>query len=207
MSVVPSIKGTVFRFIAEDVSKAIANGKIPQEMANRYLEQDDLVLMQRRILPVEWVDVRVYARAISLLRDTLGNGQDLYIVKRGARAAEALLESGVYGMLELFRNPGFRKATSADRFRAYGDDLRTMSKLSSTLNNFSHQVIGIDPDQPDRYRLEIHDAHVYPDSLAWANLGFLNRLFEEMGDKDLFRWSRVGETEIHYTMVRPPNLG
>jgi hypothetical protein len=64
---IPSVKGSVFIAIVEDVHKLLAANRVKREELGRWLQPKDLSLLDSPILAHEWYDVRVYARLSELL--------------------------------------------------------------------------------------------------------------------------------------------
>lgn len=206
MSVVPSIKGSVFINLVEDVHKLLASSKLKREELSRWLKPADLEILDAPVLAHEWYDVRVYARMADLLRDVEGGGKNEYHVKRGARSARRLLDGGLYGQLEYMQTASFgRKSDPNERHAAFGRDLARTTTLSSAILNFGRWEVKPDPSHPRRWIMEIMGARDYPDALAWASAGFSNELARVHKRKDDFWvWERPDRDRIVFRMARDP---
>src|SRR5262249_25503469 len=76
VAVIPSVKGSVFVAIVEDVQKLLAARKLKREELGRWLQPKDLAFLDSPIHAHEWYDVRIYARMSELLRDVEGGGRN-----------------------------------------------------------------------------------------------------------------------------------
>ena len=205
MAVVPSIKGSVFVNLVEDIQKLLAGGQLDRAQLSRWLKPADVAILDAPVLAHEWYDVRVYARLADLLRDVEGGGKNEYHVKRGARSARRLLDGGLYGQLEYMQKASFgRKSDPDERHAAFGRDLARTTTLSSAILNFGRWEVKPDPKHPRRWVMEITGARDYPDALAWASLGFTNELASEHDREDFWVWERPDRDRIVFRMARDP---
>jgi hypothetical protein len=201
----PSIKGSVFAAIVEDVQKLLAENKVQRDELLRWLEKKDLPVLEGTIHAHEWYDVRVYARLAELLRDVDGGGRNEYLQKRGERTARRLLDGGLYSQLEYLQKASFgRKVDAHERFEALGRDLARTTTLSSSILNFGRWEAKPDPKNPKRWVMEVTKARDYPDSLAWATCGFSNGLAAAKKQEDFWTWERVDRDTIVFRMKRDP---
>ena len=205
MPTVPSIKGSVFIAIVEDVQKCLAAKKVKREELSRWLQPKDLPFVDSPVLAHEWYDIRVYARLSELLRDVEGRGKNEYLVKRGERSARRLIDGGLYSQLEYLQAASFgRKSDPSERHAAFGRDLARTTTLSAAILNFGKWAAKPDPEHRNRWLMEITEARDYPDPLAWATLGFTNELGRTKRKEDLWTWSRPEPARIVFRMVRDP---
>lgn len=201
----PSIKGTVFLALVEDVQKLLAKSSVKRDELGRWLQPKDLSYVDSPVHPHEWYDIRVYARLSELLRDVEGKGKNEYLVKRGERSARRLIDGGLYSQLEYLQAASFgRKSDAKERFAAFGRDLARTTTLSASILNFGKWAAKPDPDHPNRWLMEITDARDYPDVLAWASLGFTNELGRTKRKDDLWTWERPEPGRIVFRMVHDP---
>ena len=149
MGAVPSIKGSVFVNLVEDVQKLLASGRLKRNELTRWLRSEDLPLVDAPVLAHEWYDVRLYARLAELLRDVEGGGKNDYHVKRGQRSARRLLDGGLYSQLEYMQTASFgRRGDPKERFAALGRDLARTTTLSASILNFGRWEAKPDPNNP-----------------------------------------------------------
>jgi hypothetical protein len=202
---IPSIKGSVFIAIVEDVQKSLAAQKVKRSELGRWLRPKDVELIDSPIHAHEWYDVRIYARMSELLRDVEGGGKNEYLQQRGARSARRLLDSGLYAQLEYLQKANFgRKGDPKERFAALGRDLSRTTTLSSAILNFSKWEAKPDPKNPKRWMIEVNGARDYPDALAWASCGFTNECAKQQNQRDFWVWERADADRIVFRMTRDP---
>jgi hypothetical protein len=205
MPPIPSIKGTVFLGLVEDVQKLLAKKALKREELSRWLQPKDLAFVDSAVQPHEWYDIRVYARLSELLRDVEGKGKNEYLVKRGERSARRLIDGGLYSQLEYLQAASFgRKSDPSERFAAFGRDLARTTTLSASILNFSKWTAKPDPSHANRWLMEVSEAREYPETLAWATLGFTNELGRTKRKEDIWTWERPEPARIVFRMVRDP---
>jgi len=203
MGAKPSIKGSVFAGAVEDVRKLLERGEVSREAALRWLQPDDLSLLDCEVFVSHWYDVRIYARLCELLRDVEGDGDPEYLREKGRETARRLLEAGLYAQLQYLQRAGVAKETdAAARFEAFGRDLRLLTTLSSSIYSFTRWGFLPDPAHAHRYLLEVSDAKDLPDVLVWRSDGFVNEMAHQHGDKDLWRWQRARPDLVRFHMTR-----
>ena len=139
-------------------------------------------------------------------RDILGNGDDAWLVRRGAEVAEELMAAGLYQQLKyLARLRVHDEHDARERHAAFGTDLRLLTSLSGTFYNFTTWTPRADPDHADRYLLEVSGARDFPETICWTNLGFINRISSEggIGGRDpLWTWKRERPDLVVFRMTR-----
>ncbi len=201
----PSIKGTVFLALVEDVQKLLAKKAVKREELGRWLQPKDLSCVDSAVHAHEWYDIRLYARLSELLRDVEGKGRNEYLVKRGERSARRLIDGGLYSQLEYLQAASFgRQSDPKERFAAFGRDLARTTTLSASILNFSKWAAKPDPAQANRWLMEVSEARDYPETLAWATLGFTNELGRTKRKEDIWTWERPEPARIVFRMVRDP---
>jgi hypothetical protein len=203
MGAIPSIKGSVFASVVEDVRKLIARGDVSRAEAERLLRAEDLALLDGEIFVSHWYDIRTYARLSELLRDVVGRGDNEFLREKGRETARRLLEAGLYAQLEYLQRAGVSKVIgSRERYEAFGRDLRLLTTLSGSILNFSRWLPKPDPDRADRYVIEVSDAKEMPEALCWRSDGFVNEMAQNHGDKDLWCWERPRQDLVRFRMTR-----
>lgn len=203
MSTQPSIKGSVFASVVEEVNKLVTRGAISKAELARRLPAEDRALLEQPIATASWYDVRAYTRMNELLRDVEGGGND-YLRDRGRQTARRLLEAGFYAQLEYLQRTEVGRTTGARaRFEAFGRDLRKLTTLSASILNFSRWTPKADPKREGYYLIEVSDAKDFPDVLAWRSEGLMNEMAVHHGTSDLWRWERVSADLIVFRMTRP----
>jgi hypothetical protein len=205
MGALPSIKGSVFAGVVEDVRKLVDGGAIARSKLGSWLQPEDLGLLDEKILVSVWYDIRSYQRMCELLRDVAGNGSNEYLRERGRETARRLLQGGLYAQLEYLNRTEVAHAVGAQaRFEAFGRDLRKLTTMSASILNFSVWTPNLDPTQAGRYLIEVSEAHDFPEVLCWRSDGFVNEMASRHGEGDLWRWRREGPDRIVFRMRRDP---
>lgn len=172
-----SIKGMALQSVTEDVHRLRMAGRItPADLVVRLKEEDQAVL-EELTSPSLWYPIGTYGRLLDLLCDVDGGGDESYLVERGARAAERLMQVGPYRHV----------LQSAER---WGDRAgQMMIQLSAGFYDFTHWTLR-DEDDGERYVLEVTEAADFPDSARRTAQGFVQVLFARMGGKPVTVRSR-----------------
>jgi hypothetical protein len=200
----PSIKGSVFAGVVEDVCKLVRRGGISVDELTRWLKPGDVDLLEQEIRLSEWYDVTIYTRMNELLRDVEGGGSNEYLRQRGGLTARRLLDSGLYQQLEYLQRTELARAKEERaRFEAFGRDLRLLTTLSGSILSFSRWTSKPDPDEAGRYVIEVSEATDVPEVLCWRSDGLINEMATQHGEPDLWRWGRVTNDLVVFRMVRP----
>ena len=199
----PSIKGSVFALVVEDLQRLVESRKISRDELDHRLEPSDLEFLDRRVWPTEWCDIRAYARFMELLVEIEGGGSHEYLRRSGAARAARLLQAGLYSQFEYLTQTQLSKAMDADqRFQAFGRDLKRLTTLSASIYNFSRWEPKPAPESKDRYIIEITDASAFPEVFCWSTEGFINWMAAQHGTPDLWRWQRPCPELIVFQMTR-----
>lgn len=190
--------------IVESVAKLLARGEVSWEGLSKWLEPEDLALLEQEQITVSsWYDIRSYDRMNALLLEVEGEGDTEYFREQGRGTARRLLDSGLYAQLEyLHRVEAAREKDPQARFEAFGRDLRLLNSLSGSILNFSRWRSQVDPDQGRRYRIEVSDAYEMPESLCWRSDGFINGMASIHGHDDLWGWERPRPDLVIFRMLR-----
>lgn len=204
MSSVPSIKGSVFSRVVQDVRKALEGADLSRSDATKWLEPEDLALLDQSISVAGWYDIRSYDRMNALLLELVGGGSHEFLREQGRDTARLLLEAGLYAQLEYLQRAQVSKATEQKgRFEAFGRDLRLLTSLSSSILNFSCWSARPDPASDHRYLIDVTEADAVPESLCWRSEGFINGMAAVRGGTDLWAWTRPARDHVVFHMLRP----
>jgi predicted hydrocarbon binding protein len=199
----PSIKGSVFAGVIEDVCKLVRRGGVSVDELTRWLKPQDMDLLEQKIVVSEWYDIAIYTRMNELLRDVEGGGSNEYLRQLGRRTARRLLESGLYQQLEYVQRTELSRAQEKRvRFEAFGRDLRLLATLSGSILNFSRWKSKPDPEEAGRYVIEVSEAKDFPEVLCWRSDGLINEMATQHGEPDLWRWERTADDLVAFRMVR-----
>jgi hypothetical protein len=196
------IKGTAISTVVEDVKRLVDEGHISREDLKSRLEASDLALLEAKIEPISWYDIDAYRRMMELLRDLEGAGDPHYWFRRGARSAAHLIELGFYQQMEYLKRLEVSNTMDPEeKLRAWGRDLRLLVTLSGSLINFGEWQAVLDPDQPDRYRIEICGVTGVPEPFWHAAEGFLCEMMSRARDdwpERFFIFQRIDADRVVY---------
>jgi hypothetical protein len=199
----PSIKGSVFLLVVEEVERILATGSVSRDGLGRWLHPGDLTAFAEHPIASGWYPIDQYARMNELLRDVAGGGQNEYLREQGRRTAQQLLASGRYQQVGYAQRTELDAAqTPEERFHTFGREIRFIASVSAAILNFSRWTPRVDPDYSLRYRIEVTEASAFPEVLCWRSDGFVNELANAHGHSGLWRWDRVAPDVIYFRMTR-----
>jgi hypothetical protein len=168
---VPSIKGSAFRSVREDVKRLVDQGRIDPEEIATSLSDKDRRLLDSVITPVSWVPIESYARMLELLALEEGGDDTVrYLRDRGARAAEILL-SGTYRSFAAEPGTWGRRVGEA------------MIGIGELLYNFTEWTFH--PETDDAFEFHVSDAVHFPDPALYTAEGFLKWIAERAADRPM----------------------
>jgi hypothetical protein len=162
--VVPSIKGSIFAVVVEELRQHLDAGRIPRAAAELALTPDDLALIEKKLLAGSWYPIDAHERVLSLLCKTVGEGRREYLVEGGRRAADALSESGLYAQLAV--------EGDESNLKKFG---RILVTLSGAIYSFSAWRFADWDHAHGRFTIEITDAAALPDVVVARAEGFVER--------------------------------
>lgn len=198
----PSIKGITFELAASDLRALIEKGKVSRAEVEAELEPADLELLAKQASPVAWVPVTTYARVVELLLHHEGHGNPGYLRGRGARAAEAAFDSGLYAQLRHSMAIGTLTEESGEDNIFTERDGRLMASLSGAIFNFG---VWSFRDEPSRYVVEVRESAALPDVLRHAIEGFLEVMTERTSRRDVqVRSHRTAPDVVVFSIPHPP---
>jgi len=186
---VPSIKGTAFQSVVEDVRQLRESGRIGCDQLEVALEAADLRILDDKVLPGLWYPLASYRRLTELLMRSVGRGRTDYVVARGARAAERLFAAGVYQQLERGEVIGAEKRARREDWGTHEGNL--MASLAGAIFNVSRWRFVAEPEAGGS-RIEVSDAGALPEVSRWAAQGFVE-----------YTASRLSGTPLRVTSERP----
>jgi hypothetical protein len=175
---VPSVKGSIFSSVVDDLKAALEEGRLAPEDLEAHLDAKDRGLMQSVVTAVSWLPIATYGRMLDLLALVEGPKQrEAYLRDRGARAAERLL-SGTYGSFDV--GPG--------KWGPQAGEL--MVGIAGVLYNFTRWSFS--EVTPDSWEIVAEEAKDLPDAAAHTAQGFLDWYLE-----------RTSNGRIHSSLSRP----
>src|SRR5215471_7357098 len=129
MSTVPSLKATVFQFMADELAEALRSGRLSQAELERRLAPDDLQYLGKTLGASTWIPIATSSRVLTLLFE-LSGGPDIraFMRERGRSSAYKLRDGGIYNQLRI---PATSTTESLERSG------RIIVTLSAVMFNFS----------------------------------------------------------------------
>jgi hypothetical protein len=172
-----SIKGVALQSVTEDVHRLRRAGRIGEPDLAARLKAEDLALLDEMTVPSLWYPIASYGRMLELLCEVEGGGEDSYLVERGVRAAERMMQASAYRHV----------LQSADR---WGDRAgQMMIQLAGGFYDFTRWQLRFE-EATGRYLLEVDGAADFPDAARKTAQGFVQVLFERIGGRAVTVWSR-----------------
>lgn len=160
----PSIKGSVFQTVVDDIRSLVERKVVSREALETRLEGADLRILDAKIDAARWYPIDAYGRMLELLRDLEGRPDPRqYLLQRGMRSANRLIDLGLYRQLE--RRPGQPLAQVGE----------AMINLSRTLYNFTDWSFASDPDGRT-HQLDVREAAAFPEVSRIVVEGFIDAI-------------------------------
>jgi hypothetical protein len=170
---IPSIKGMAFGSVVEDVVRLCKNGRIQPEALQLILTPDDLPYMREEVISNKWYPITCYQRMLELLRKYDGGDRDDYVRERGMRAAQRLIDAGIYQQLRY----ASEVQEAIDRNEAL-ERLKLIVTLWNGMFNVGAWRVYVDEKNPDELGVIINGAEDVPAIALEAIEGFITRITE-----------------------------
>ena len=186
----PSIKGTAFQSVLEDVSALIESGRIDRDRFESATKPADRELLGEMLVPGLWYPLESYTRLLDLLWEVEGEGRPAYVVERGARAAERILAAGAYADL----------VETAER---WGGSQLVQSVLSLSTSLFDFIQVELQGEIGEtRFEVIFRAESAIPDCARYASQGFFRPLFERLAGCPVEVESRrLSESELLFSVA------
>lgn len=175
----PAIKGSAIQALVEDVRRLVESGRLPRETLEARLGAEDLALLEQKILPALWYPIGAYERLARLLLEVEGGGRCEYLVRRGARAAERLFESGLYQQLRRGEERARQLRNNGEAWSEWDGNL--MASLAGAIFSFTRWCFRVDPDDDGFFRIEATEAEQLPEEARHAAQGFIQYVASRLG--------------------------
>ncbi|HVP30074.1 MAG TPA: hypothetical protein VMW35_13055 [Myxococcota bacterium] len=160
----PSIKGSLIQTVVDDVRALVERKAMSRQALDARLQAADLRIVDSKLDGARWYPIDSYGRLIEVLRDTEGRSDPRqYLLQRGMRAANRLIDLGMYRQI---------RSQEGQPFAKVGD---VMITLSQNIYNFSIWRFVSDPE--DRiHRLEVSEAKAFPEVSRIVVEGFIEAI-------------------------------
>jgi len=205
----PSVKGTIFCAVAEEIQGLREQGRISEDRLEAALEAGDIALLEKKhAMTGSWYPMPTYARFLDLLCTTVGDGRAGYYEERGHLSARRLMEAGMYSQLDLLdtiTETGLADdpADQERALRAYRKRLAVVASLAGSIYNVGQWKVVDDADHPGRVAIEIREAAAYSDGMVHAIVGFMDECARAVTRKidKLYRFDRPERDRILVRML------
>jgi len=149
----PSIKGSAFTGVVEDLQKLVAHGELTRDEIERRLDPSDLELLDSPVAPGFWYPMACYDRILDLLVEVeAGDDPRAYLMARGERAMKRLMDLGLYNQFASLEK-GWTRLSG-----------RVMSTMGQVVYNFmSFEIVSGLPDgapegvESERFTILVRD--------------------------------------------------
>jgi hypothetical protein len=184
----PSIKGTIFCPVAEEVRKLRDSGRVSEDRLGAELEKQDIELLDKADLTASWYPISTYARLLDLLCQVEANGAASYYESRGHMSAKRLMEAGMYSQLDLLDSIADQNLVDTPEaeqaaLRAYRKRLAVVISLARSIYNVGEWTVIDDEEHPGRVMIEVTEASDYSDGMIGAIVGFLDECANAVSEK------------------------
>jgi hypothetical protein len=190
----PAIKGTAFLSAVSDLQTLIEAGAVRREQVEARLESEDLAILDAKILPGDWYPIDCYGRILELLGEIEGGGP-AYHVQRGRRAAERLLQSGIYRQLDR----AMEKREEKDKSSL----IAIMLTVGRSLYNFGAWELLPDRSEGDRLCFELRQVEALPENARLTIQGFVEWAAQHIASpRSRVESRRVAPDRIQFDIYR-----
>jgi hypothetical protein len=162
---VPSIKGTAYNSVHEDLHRMLDDGRVSHDDLEAALSKAELEMFDSKVLASKWYPISTYRKLLALVAEKEGKGRSTeeYLSERGWRAAERLKEAGIYKQLGSDEGSG----------KSWGARVADLvAKISGLLYNFTRWSVD-EPQNPATFHVIVDDAKDFADECRYTAQGFV----------------------------------
>ena len=161
---VPSIKGTAYSSVHEDLHRMVDDGRVTHDELEAILSKDELEAFDSKVLASKWYPIDTYRKFLALVAEKEGKGRvEEYLTERGWRAAERLKEAGIYRQLVPEEGGG----------KSWGVRVADLvGRISGLLYNFTRWSVD-EPDNSATFHVVVDDAKEFVDECRFTAQGFV----------------------------------
>lgn len=161
---IPSIKGTAYNSVHDDLHRMLDEGLVTGEEVEAHLSQEELELFESKVLASKWYPIDTYRKLLGLVAQHESKGAvEEYLVERGWRAAERLQQAGIYRQL------GADDASG----KSWGARVANLvSKISGLMYNFTRWSVD-EPENAKVLHVTVDDAKAFVDECRYTAQGFV----------------------------------
>jgi hypothetical protein len=193
---VPSIKGTAYNSVHDDLQKMRADGRVKESELEAIMSPEELEMLESKVLATRWYPIDTYRKMLALVaeKDAKGTRVEDYLVERGWRAAERLKEAGIYRQLGADESKG----------KPWGVRVSALvSAISGLMYNFTRWSVE-DAANPAGFQIVVEDAKNLVDECRYTAQGFVKYAATLMSDsaKVTISSARPMPDKVVYTIKR-----
>jgi hypothetical protein len=161
---VPSIKGTAYNSVHDDLHRMIDDGRISEDELGARLSREELELFESKVLATKWYPIDTYRKLLALVAEKEAKCRiEEYLVERGWRAAERLKEAGIYRQLGADDGAG----------KSWGARVANLvTKISGLLYNFTRWSVD-EPENETVLHVNVDEAKDFADECRYTAQGFV----------------------------------
>lgn len=161
---VPSIKGTAYSSVHDDLQRMLDDGRLSPDVLEAELSVEELALFETKVLATRWYPIETYRKLLALVaRIEARNRIDDYLCERGWRAAERLKEAGIYRQL----------GADESSTKSWGARVAALvGGISGLLYNFTRWSVE-ETTNPNAFQIVVDDAKDFADECRWTAQGFV----------------------------------
>lgn len=191
---VPSIKGTAYGSVHDDLAALVADGRVSRDELETRLGVDDLRYFDAKVLAGNWYPIKSYKALLAVVTEKEANGKpEEYLIARGWRAAARLKEAGIYRQLD--SGDGNGKTWGARVANIIGS-------ISKLMYNFTSWHVEPGEDATS-FRAVVEDAMEFVDECRYTAQGFVAYAATMIAGAPVqVTSSRSGPDRIVYTVRR-----
>jgi hypothetical protein len=162
---VPSIKGTAYNSVHDDLHRMLDDGRMSEAELEARLSREELELFQSKVLATKWYPIETYRKLLALVAQKDAKGAtDEYLVERGWRAAERLAQAGIYRQLGADEGAG----------KSWGARVANLvTKISGLLYNFTRWSVE-EPENAAVIHVTVDEAKDFADECRYTAQGFVS---------------------------------
>jgi hypothetical protein len=185
-----TIKGVAFQSVAADVNRLRGSGVISKADLGAAIKSDEMKYLDETIVAGLWYPLGTYGRLLDLLCRKEGGDSSEYLIERGARAAERMMNQGAYRDY----------LTAANRWgESAGQAMVQLAKALYGGTRWSASYSG----EEHTAEIVVDDAGNFPSSARYAAQGFVRVLFARIEGADVEVSSHSPRTDrIVYSIRR-----
>jgi len=191
----PSIKGTAYNSVHDDLHRMIDDGRVKPDELEARLSPEEQDILDSKVLATRWYPIETYRKLLALVAEKEAKGRvEDYLVERGWRAAERLKDAGIYRQLGAEESKG----------KSWGGRVSALvSAISGLLYNFTRWSVE-DAANPNGFQIVVEEAKDFADECRYTAQGFVKFAASMMADGASVKISSTRPTpdRIVYTVRR-----